>query len=234
MSLPLVGASSYSLPGNTPIGSYNNIGILGEVMMDVNVTVVNTAPFPKFIVVNPRYSFRVYRGQNNEYLYTFREENGKFVHFLPSNIYKKNTLNYFVGFWLMPYEVAKINFILDENSSYVIDVMDYNAQCGEVGKISSLTYSNGTLSEGKIYSGEDIENMFCGVLYPQMINTPMFLSVDSMFPLLDGHVRILGYDGRVKFKLTNIPNEGGDFYVFFAFSIPIIFQKIILIEFSYI
>nr|WP_240911813.1 hypothetical protein [Thermococcus sp. M36] len=221
--VPLVRADSYVLPGSTAVGKYNNIGVLGEVMLDINVTVINVAPFPKFVVVNPRYSFRVYRMGNVEYGDVYRDASGNIVSVAPPDL-TRNTLNYFVGFWLMPYETAVVNFKITSNSSYAINPVDYESHCGNVGKITEVEYTNGTFAGGKVYTG-DIEPVLCGVIYPQLINSPRIMYVRGMFPILDSYVRVLKYEGTVRFRLTNVPNEGGDFYTFFAVAVPMIFPE---------
>lgn len=224
MATSLVSAESYSLPGSTPNGiTYNNIGIAGEVMVDLNVTMVNTAPFPKFVIVNPRYDFRVIRLSGNEGMYSFRV-NGTAYH-VPMNL-ERTSLNYFIGFWIMPYETVVVNFRIPYNNSYVVSTADYSSACGN-WKITGVDYTvvNGTLQySGTVHSSENPYPVTCGVVYPQLVNSPQVFSVRGLFPINDGYIKVLGYRGIVTFKLTNVPNRAGVFNTFFAVSIPIIFQ----------
>ncbi|NJE46105.1 hypothetical protein E3E35_01500 [Thermococcus sp. GR7] len=212
----LVSAATYTLPGDT----YNNIGILGQVMIDLNVTIVNTASFPKFIVVNPRYDFTVYRLDNSEAMKAFFLGDSV-IHNL-SNI-QRTTLNYYTGFWIMPYETVVVNFRITSHYSYIVPTVNYQTVCGDQAKITSVEY-NGSQVSGVIGDLDDISVISCGVIYPQLINTPKVVYLKSMFPIVDGHIKILKYDGTVTFRLTNVPNEGGLFNTFFAASIPVIFD----------
>ncbi|HIP75547.1 MAG TPA: hypothetical protein EYH13_05410, partial [Thermococcus paralvinellae] len=65
-----VNGEDYPLPG-----SDYNIGVKAEVMVDLNVTLVNAAHYPKFVVVNPRYDFIVHRKGSDEFYYTVQEDN---------------------------------------------------------------------------------------------------------------------------------------------------------------
>ncbi|WP_297519696.1 hypothetical protein [Thermococcus sp.] len=225
MMASLASGETYTLPGSTPDGKpYNNIGIVSEVMVDLNVTMVNTAPFPKFVIVNPRYDFKVIRLSGKEGMYSFRV-NGTTYH-VPMNL-KKTSLNYFIGFWIMPYETVVVNFRIPYNNSYLITPVDYKSICGD-SKIVALNYTlvNGTLYyNGKIRSSsEDIYPMTCGVMYPQLINSPKILFLRELFPLNDGYVKVLHYRGTVTLRLTNAPNEAGVFNTFFAVAVPVVFQ----------
>ncbi|WP_297503432.1 hypothetical protein [Thermococcus sp.] len=218
----LVSAETYTLPGTTPDGKpYNNIGILGEVMVDLNVTVVNTAPFPKFVVVNPRYDFHVIRLSGNEGMTSYRS-NGTSYH-IPSNL-EMTSLNYYIGFWLMPYETVVVNFRIPYNNSYLLRMRDYKSACGDSSRLTDITYNGSDNYTGHIVTADKLSPLGCGVIYPQLVNTPLILSVKSMFPLDDGYIRVLSYRGTVTFRLTNAPNKAGVFNTFFAVSIPIIFQ----------
>jgi hypothetical protein len=50
-----VAGEEYPLPGT----DYNNIGVKAELKMEINVTLINTAPIQKFIVVNPFYNYTI-------------------------------------------------------------------------------------------------------------------------------------------------------------------------------
>ncbi|HDZ36208.1 MAG TPA: hypothetical protein ENH81_04775 [Thermococcus sp.] len=56
---------------------------------------------------------------------------------------------------------------------------------------------------------------------PPLINSPSQLSALSMFPLVDGHIRILEYRGVVKFKVQS--GDAGAFRKFFAVTLPVVF-----------
>jgi len=219
-------AQDYTLPGTLPGGmSYNNIGLLGEIMVDFNVTLVNTAPYPKYVLVNPRYDFRVLRGNGSEYLYNYRAPDGEIKGVVSRELLSKS-VNYLVGFWLAPYETVVVNFRITENASYTVPLLDYNSPCGDVGKLTKLTYSNGTLVSAVLNDNGGLDKLVCGSVYPQLINKPTFLSVRSMFPLLDRNIKVLKYEGIVDFRITNVPNYENDdklFHVFFAVAQPIIF-----------
>ncbi|WP_258083457.1 hypothetical protein [Thermococcus thermotolerans] len=220
----LVSAATYTLPGDT----YNNIGVMGEVMINLNVTIVNTAPFPKFIVVNPRYDFTVYRLDNSESVQAFLL--GDTVVHNISNV-QRTTLNYYTGFWIMPYETVVVNFRITSHYSYIIPTIDYQTVCGDSAKITSVEY-NGSSVSGVVQDLDDIGVLSCGVVYPQLINTPKVIYMRSMFPIIDGHIKILGYEGDVTFRLTNVPNEAGIFNTFFAAAIPVIFNGANMTDFT--
>ncbi|NJE10988.1 hypothetical protein [Thermococcus sp. MAR1] len=220
----LVSAATYRLPGDT----YNNIGIMGQVMINLNFTMVNTAPFPKFIVVNPRYDFTVYRLDNSETMNAVLV--GDTVLHNISNV-KKTTLNYYTGFWIMPYETVVVSFRITSHYSYIVQTMDYETVCGDTAKITTVEY-NGSSVSGVIEDLDDIGIISCGVMYPQLVNTPKVLYLRSMFPMVDAHIKILKYEGDVTFRLTNVPNEAGTFNTFFAASIPVIFDGASMTDFT--
>lgn len=222
----LVSAETYTLPGSTPDGKpYNNIGILGEVMIDLNVTVINTAPFPKFVVVNPRYDFHVLRLSGDEGMTSYRV--GSTSYHVPSSL-ERTSLNYYIGFWLMPYETVVVNFRIPYNDSYVVHTYDYKTPCGDSSRMTEVKYDviNGTLqyTGGHVEVSDHLYPVECGVIYPPLVNTPMMLTLRAMFPLDDGYVRVLGYEGTVTFRLTNVPDRTGLFNTFFAAALPVIFK----------
>ncbi|WP_297090377.1 hypothetical protein [Thermococcus sp.] len=224
LAASLVSAATYTLPGDT----YNNIGVMGEVMINLNVTMVNTAPFPKFIVVNPRYDFTVYRLDNSESVRAFLS--GDTVVHNISNV-QRTTLNYYTGFWIMPYETVVVNFRITSHYSYIIPTVDYQTVCGDSAKITSVEY-NGSSVSGVVQDLDDIGVLSCGVMYPQLINTPKVIYMRSMFPIIDGHIKILRYEGDVTFRLTNVPNDAGIFNTFFAAAIPVIFDGANMTDFT--
>ncbi|ASJ06218.1 hypothetical protein [Thermococcus pacificus] len=229
----LVSAETYTLPGETPDKKpYNNIGILGEVMVDLNVTIVNTAPFPKFVIVNPRYDFNVFRLSGDEGMTSFRVNGGSYH--VPSRL-DRTSLNYYIGFWVMPYETVVVNFRIPYNNSYLLQTADYQSVCGDSAKITNVTYYvvNGSLEYGgHIEVPDDISTLSCGVMYPQLVNTPKIISTRAMFPMNDGHIKVLKYEGTVTFRLTNAPNRAGVFNTFFAASIPVIFKDARMYNFT--
>ncbi|WP_297463694.1 hypothetical protein [Thermococcus sp.] len=166
------------IPG---VASVPTGGMNGLVMIDLNITVVNTAPFPKFLVLNPNYVMTVHRLGNNETTAGF---NGN----------PRMVLNYNPGIWLMPYETVEINFRIIKEESYSLP--------------------------GVPCSGGDGNYLACGVVIPQLINSPTQLSARSMFPVLDGHIRILKYEGTVSFVVSSTDTE---FQKFFALTVPVLF-----------
>ncbi|WP_297500879.1 hypothetical protein [Thermococcus sp.] len=221
--LSYVSAQSYSIPGTYGYLTYNNIGLAGEVMLDINVTLINLAPYPKFVIINPRYDFRILRS-DNEFGYTYRV--GNTIEGRISLYTVNHSLNYMVGFWIMPYETVKINFGINSNASYTVEMLNYNNPCGDIGHIDSVTFTNGTLSHiyVNIPPGE-IDRLTCGVVSPQLLNYPKIMSIRSMLPFLDRYIKVLKVEGVVKFKVTNVPDENNStFGVFFAIAPPILFS----------
>ncbi|NJF25829.1 hypothetical protein [Thermococcus sp. Bubb.Bath] len=221
-------AEDYSLPG----GDYNNIGLKGELVMWVNVTLVNLAPYPKFVVVNPLYDFQVYRFGGTEAMRGVKNETtGSTVHYLPPDL-SKNTLNYRVGFWVYAYETVKVAFRITEARHYTLPLKDYSDDCsGSVG-ISVLRYENGTLVGGKINSVHDLNQPVCGVIYPQLLNSPVVIRLNDILPSMDGYVKMLKYEGSVEFKITDVPDSAGvndtsekEFPLLFAVSEPLLFAN---------
>ncbi|GEM_PF-850675 len=223
LAVPVL-ASSYTLPGTDPIEKYkhhNNIGIRGELTIDLNVTLINTAPFPKFVMINPRYDFKIYRNGYNEYMYGVRNNEGTTIHYI--NDFSANTLNYHLGFWIRPYETVVVNFQITDNTSYLLNLADYKSLCGG-GQITNLTFINGSVVNGKVNVDETLSNPICDVFYPQIINTPQVVDITSILPLIDGYVKILKYSGVVNLKLINVPDESNEFWSLFGISLPVIFS----------
>lgn len=224
LSLPAL-AETYTLPG----GDYNNIGLKGELVLDFNVTLINLAPYPKFVVVNPFYDFQVYRLNNDEAMIGYKNETtGQMVHILPPDL-SKNTLNYRVGFWIYPYETVKVAFRITQKHHYTLHLKDYSDSCnGNVG-MESLDYENGTLRSGVIGKVDDLSTPVCGVVYPQLLNYPLVVRFNEIMPSMDGYVKMLKYEGVVKMELTDVPDMPDenstpryDFPLFFAVSEPVI------------
>ncbi|WP_457752481.1 hypothetical protein [Thermococcus sp.] len=235
-------AETYTIPGSyNPTGAYsipyNNIGISEVVTVDLNVTLVNTAQYPKFVIVNPRYDFKVYRLDGSENL-TSKILDGQIYH-VPGNE-NKIVLNYYVGFWIMPYETVMVNFKISDQNPYVVQTMDYKSLCGN-GKITQVDYSsNGTVG-GVIQELPQISVLTCGVMYPQLINSPQVMYLNTMFPLMDSSIKVIKYDGVVRMKLTNVPGnpqpclsgycdekafgEKANFWTLFAVTVPLVFSN---------
>ncbi len=217
VAIPLSNADSYSIPGN----GYNNMGLKGVVTFSINVTLVNLAPYPKFVVVNPRYNFVVHRFNDSESMYAV--QNGtSIVHVLPPDL-QSNTLNYRVGFWMFPYEVVNVTFSITKVYPYSVNLRPYSDNCKGRDGLTYVRYVNATLVSGKINEYPDISLPVCGVVYPQLLNAPEFINFNYIMAMDSGYVRMLKYSGYVEFNLTNVPNEGGHFPLFFAVSVPLIF-----------
>ncbi len=233
-------AESYSLPGSyNPTGAYtipyNNIGISEMVTIDLNVTLVNTGQYPKFVIVNPRYDFEVHRLDGSENM-TSIISGGQIYH-VPGNE-SKIVLNYYVGFWIMPYETVLVSFRITDQNPYIVQTTDYSSLCGN-GKITQVNYENGGLVSGVIQELPEISRITCGVMYPQLINSPNVMTIKSMFPLMDNSIKVVKYDGIVKMKLTNVPGnpspcisgeceegafgEKANFWTLFAVTVPLLF-----------
>ena len=238
--ISLASAETYTIPGSyNPTGAYNvpynNIGIAELVTIDLNVTLVNTGQYPKFVVVNPRYDFKVYRLDGSENM-TSVISGGQIYH-VPGNE-SRIVLNYYVGFWIMPYETVLVSFRITDQNPYIVQTTDYNSLCGE-GKITQVDYGEST--RGVIQELSDISRITCGVMYPQLINSPQVMSLRTMFPFIDESIKLIKYDGIVRMKLTNVPGnprpcisgdcekgafgENADFWTLFAVTAPLIFPE---------
>ncbi|EEB73550.1 hypothetical protein [Thermococcus sp. AM4] len=236
LSLPALAESeTYNLPGE----NYNNIGLSGQLIMYVNVTLINLAPYPKFIVANPLYDFKVYRQNNGEWLVgTFNETRGEMVYQLsPETL--NNTLNYRVGFWIYPYETVKVQFSITEAHKYYIKLKDYKDSCPTDVGLYILNYENGTFTGGKIHTYENLNYPICGVAYPQLLNYPLVIRFNEVLPSMDGYIKMLKYEGIVKFKLTDVPDSTDDnstsnveFPLFFAVSQPVIFHNATMTDYQ--
>lgn len=221
-------AEEYSLPGSVPGKGglkYNNIGLLGEILVNLNVTLVNTAPYPKYVVVNPRYDFEVFREDGGEYQHNYRTPSGEIVGVVSRKLLSKS-VNYLMGFWIAPRETVVVNFKITSNASYVVSLIDYTDSCGGVGKINHLSYDNNGSLGSLIVNKGDLQYLVCDSVYPPLINKPIFLDFKAMFPLSDKDIEVLGYEGNVTFRITNVPNYYNKdklFSVFFAVAQPVIF-----------
>ncbi|AEH24715.1 hypothetical protein [Pyrococcus yayanosii] len=214
---PVLGGT-YNLPSHP---DYNNIGLHSELYLTLNVTLVNTGPFPKFVLVNPRYDFVVHRGYpGNESYKSFLV--GDTVYYSLGNSWA-NTLNYYIGFWIHPHEVVVVEFRIIESNPLVIDLKDYVSLCGEY-KITEVTLENGNVT-GHVNTKDDLGNgPFCDVIYPQLLNTPKFIDPTILFPIRDPSIKILNYWGTVGFRVENVPGQYGNFRTLFAIAPPVLFK----------
>lgn len=236
LSLPVfVSSETYTLPGE----NYNNIGLRGQLMMSVNVTLVNLAPYPKFIVVNPLYDFKVYRGDNGEWLVGYLNETSGEMVYTPSPKTLGNTLNYRIGFWIYPYETVKVEFSITSEHEYYLPLRDYRDSCPEDVGLYILEYENGSLVGGRMHSYKNLDYPICGVAYPQLLNYPLVIRFNEVLPSMDGYIKMLGYEGVVKFKITDVPDSADDnstskieFPLFFAVSQPVIFHNATMSDFQ--
>ena len=229
LSLPVFASSeTHTLPG----GNYNNIGLRGQLIMSVNVTLVNLAPYPKFIVINPRYDFKVYRQDNGEWLVGHLNETSGEMVYTPSPKTLRNTLNYRLGFWVYPYETVKVEFSITSEHRYYLPLRDYRDSCPEDVGLYVLEYENGSLVGGRMHSFENLNSPVCGVAYPQLLNYPLAIRFNEVLPSMDGYIKMLKYEGVVRFKITDVPDSADDnstskveFPLFFAVSQPVIFHN---------
>ena len=229
LSLPALAESdSYTLPGE----NYNNIGLKGQLIMSINVTLINLAPYPKFIVVNPFYDFKVYRKDNGEWMVGYLNESSGEMFYNLSRESLENTLNYRVGFWIYPYETVKVQFSITEAHKYYLPLKDYSESCPNSVGFYILNYENGTLTGGKIHAYENLNYPICGVIYPQLLNYPLVIRFNEILPSMDGYIKMLKYEGIVNFKITDVPDSADnnsssniDFPLFFAVSQPVIFYN---------
>lgn len=97
---------------------YNNIGVKVSLYIDLNITLVNTAPFPKFVIVNPYYNYTIYR-ENGEVLSGIGN-----VSYITSTL---NTLNYLPGFWINPYETLKVEVTVGEDNVIDLPLKEYES-----------------------------------------------------------------------------------------------------------
>ncbi|NJE08416.1 hypothetical protein E3E31_07750 [Thermococcus sp. M39] len=199
-------SEEYPLPG----GDYNNIGVKAVLYIDLNITLVNTAPFPKFVIVNPYYNYIIYR-ENGEVL----SEIGNVSYITPS----LNTLNYFPGFWINPYETLKVEIRMKNVT--LIPLKDYSINFPH-GRSVSYEGDNITYVLNRT---EDTFNFFYGTVYPQLLMTPKYyFNIQTSFFGRDGNVKVLKYEGEVTLVLENVPDKHGLFKTLFAVGLPAVFE----------
>lgn len=203
-----VAGEEYPLPGT----DYNNIGVKAELKMELNVTLINTAPIQKFIVVNPFYNYTIYR------------ENGEILGEIDNETYINpylNTFNYLPGFWINPYEVLKVRINVKKNGSIIITPEDYETYFPTSVKV---VYENGT-TKYIIGTIDDKTNFFYETIVPQVILMPQYyFNIQSTFLGKDEFIKIIKYEGSVNLILKNIPNKDGKFNTVFVVGIPVIFE----------
>jgi len=211
----IVVSQSYQIPGK----NYNNIGIEGKLLVDINMTLYNSGPFPKFVIVNPRYSVYIYKNGTFHLVIKSISQGLYYV----ENV-SKYSMNYRIGFWIMPYEILKVRFQIEKTYPFYINVSNYVDLCDSKDQITYLEYNNGSLS-GKISSSNDIGAPICGVLYPQLINRPMIINFNRLLPLADKYVKMVNYTGRITLILENVPNDNDAFASYFAVAVPLVFKN---------
>jgi len=226
-----VSAGSYTLPGYSPeYGPYNNIGLSGLLTLDFNVTIINTAPYPKFVIINPFYDFKIYRNNGSEWMVGYYNTTTGDMSYNVSLATFSSALNYQFGFWIQPYEVVKIEFAKTELHRYYVTLDDYRTDCPGNTGLYIIEYDNGTLTGGRTYHYEDLNFPLCGVVYPRLLNYPTVIDFNRVMLSMDNYLKILKYEGIVRFKITNVPNVEEEnatpkFPVLFAVSEPVIFPN---------
>ncbi|ALM76112.1 hypothetical protein [Thermococcus barophilus] len=205
-----VTGEDYPLPG----GDYNNIGIKASLYIDLNITLINTAPFPKFVIVNPYYNYIIYR-ENGEVL----REIGNVSYITPA----LNTLNYLPGFWVNPYETLKVEVMVRDDNVIDLPLKEYKSAFPHS---ITIVYPNTTSVVYYVKTEKDVQNFFYGTVYPQLLLTPRYyFDVQTSFFGRDGDIKILKYDGEVTLVLQNIPNKYGLFRTLFAVGLPAVFEN---------
>jgi len=225
-----VSAVDYTLPGSSQYGPYNNVGLNGLLTVYVNVTLINTAPYPKFIIVNPYYDFKVYRNNDSEWIVGYyNPATGEVSHNVSKAVWER-TLNYHFGFWIQPYEVVKVQFAITKLHRYYVTFEPYQTNCpGDTG-LQVLSYENGTVVGGKVGVAQDLNYPLCGVVYPELLNYPMVINFNKIMLSMDRYIEVLKYNGVVKFTVTNVPSVLGSngtvqFPVYFALAEPVVFPN---------
>ncbi|AFK22681.1 hypothetical protein [Pyrococcus sp. ST04] len=200
----------------------NNMYLTALISLEINFTLINTGDEPKFIIVNPRYQFEVIREDKSEVLHHISGDTG---YIGSPNL---NILNSRIGFWIYPNEVLKVKFFIDTPTKFPIKLRDYTTLpcAGQVRVISGtpmIDIPYGTLDNGP----------FCDILYPQLINSPIFLKPETFFQYREKNIVLYSYEGLVKLNITHdkgIENVtlGRDW---FAVAIPIFFPNAKMYDF---
>ena len=213
-----VSAGVYTIPD--PNGKYNNIGIQAYVLMDLNITLINRGPFDKFILVNPAYNYTIMRNRGDSM--EIIGSSGSTI-YLDLNL-ERNMLNYYIGFWVKPYETVKINVKAVEAWPVNLTSEDYKNLADVAYSNRSAGYINGTpVWSGVIESPE--ESIFYESVVPQMIVYPQKYYTLNKIIHVDGFIDVLRYEGKVTLVLKNVPNdEGNVFMTYFAVGMPVIFE----------
>ncbi|MFA4701082.1 hypothetical protein [Pyrococcus kukulkanii] len=191
----------------------NNIYLTGTVEMELNVTLVNLGDTPKYIMVNPRYQFEVIRENRTEFLY--HNSTGATIIGNPT----KTLLNYRPGFWIYPHEVLKVRFFINEIDKIPIPLYDYyQPYC------TGYAYIEGDKLRINVPVGFYTVPI-CDVLYPQLLNRPIYLYPEALFNVKDFSVVMHGYKGIVKFKIVHNSTLGLPIRDVFAVAPPILFPN---------
>ncbi|MFA4647141.1 hypothetical protein P8X24_07815 [Pyrococcus kukulkanii] len=191
----------------------NNIYLTGTVELELNVTLVNLDDAPKYIMVNPRYQFEVIRENRTEFLH--HNSTGASIIGNPA----KTLLNYRPGFWIYPHEVLKIRFFINEVDKIPVPLYDYyQPQC------TGYAYVEDHDLRINVPVGF-YATPFCDVLYPQLLNNPIYLYPEALFNVKDFNVIMYSYEGTVKFKITHNTTLDLPTRDVFAVAPPILFPN---------
>lgn len=177
---------------NTPVLAQeplNNIDLQPFLKLTMNVTLVNTGEYPKFIAVNPTYDFKTFREGDENLLHNTTD----LIQLSKANL----ILNKRVGFWIYPHEVLKVEFSInipmDLGELYLQDYAD-------------LCYPDYTItwSTKRItYPPSLGVGPLCEVVYPHLINYPILVDLTSFIQVRDPEIVIYSYSGEVEFTITN-------------------------------
>ncbi|WP_048150522.1 hypothetical protein [Palaeococcus ferrophilus] len=212
VSASLAMAQSYSLPGQ----GYNNIGISAYALVDLNLTLVNEAPFDKFVLLNPHFNYTIYREKGDLVFGANRSFN-------PTT----NMMNYYFGFWIKPYEVLKVNIRTVEPLTVNLTVEDDG---NNVPYSRSVTYSGSAVYVNA--DGTEDVNFFYGTLYPSLILYPQKYYDPRFLMGVDPYIKVLEYDGEVTLVIQDVPDEFGLFREVFAVGVPLLFEDAYMYDFT--
>ncbi|BAA29740.1 317aa long hypothetical protein [Pyrococcus horikoshii OT3] len=193
-----------------PSIAQNNLYLKGLVDIEMNVTLINLGDEAKFLMVNPRYNFQVIRENLSE------SYNG-----IEINSPRKNVINYKLGFWVYPHEVVKIRFYINDSNPLEVPLRDFvTPQC-----TGNIYVENGRyFVEVPVFTS--LAPPICDLMFPPLINSPMYLSPESLFNFRDPSLVLYSYEGLIKFKLIhNSSYKQGYFRDVIAVSPPILFPN---------
>ncbi|AIF68528.1 hypothetical protein PAP_00405 [Palaeococcus pacificus DY20341] len=214
---PFVVADVYPLPNP---GQYNNIGIQAYVLMDLNVTLINRGPFDKFVLVNPAYNYTIMREEGDSLAIIGSVGDSILIDYNLS----KNMLNYYLGFWMEPYETVKVNIKAVEAWPVNLTVEDYQNFADIAYSNRSAGYYNKTPVFSALFQSPE-ESIFYETIYPQIIVYPQkYYTLDKIFKI-DAYINVVKFEGKITLVLKNVPNEDGSiFRTYFAVGMPVIFE----------